>query len=145
MTASIKCENEGASTSSPFSRGEESQSFFWGYGHFFVFGGAAAVGAGLAVNVDQATRPTALTDLEAGLTVTVPVAVYLITVWALHIKHKKPGILRDVAAPTAAILILGTSWTSEPVLATGAVFAALIIGSVVFKLGSDQAREAARR
>ena len=30
---------------SAFSRGDESQSFIWGYGHFFVFGGAAAVGA----------------------------------------------------------------------------------------------------
>jgi low temperature requirement protein LtrA len=119
-----------------FSRGDESQSFIWGYGHYFVFGGAAAVGAGLAVNVDQATRSTALTDLEAGLTVTVPVALYLITVWALHFKYKKPSLLRDVAAPTAAVLILGASWTSEPVLATGAVLAALITASVAFRDGS---------
>jgi low temperature requirement protein LtrA len=120
-----------------FSRRAESQSFIWGYGHFFVFGGAAAVGAGLAVNVDQATRPTALTDVEAALTVTVPVALYLITVWALHFKYKKPSLLRDVAAPAAAVLILGTSWTSEPVLATGAILAALVAASVAFHVSAS--------
>jgi low temperature requirement protein LtrA len=119
-----------------FSRREESQSFIWGYGHYFVFGSAAAVGAGLAVNVDQATRRTALTDVEAALTVTVPVAVYLITVWALHFRYKKPGLLRDIGAPTGAILVLGTSWTGEPVLATGVLLAALVGTSVAFGLGS---------
>jgi low temperature requirement protein LtrA len=119
-----------------FNDRRKSQSFIWGYGHYFVFGGAAAVGAGIAVNVDQVTGPTKLTDLEAGLTVTVPVVVYLITVWVLHIKYKKPGLLRDFGAPTAAALILATSWTSEPVLATGAILAALVIVSVTFNLGT---------
>jgi hypothetical protein len=113
------------------SRREGSLSFIWGYGHYFVFGGAAAVGAGLAVNVDQATRNTALTDVEAALTVTVPVAVYLITVWALHFRYKKPGLLRDIGAPIGAALVLGTSWTSEPVLATGVILTGLVAASVV--------------
>ena len=112
-------------------RREGSLSFIWGYGHYFVFGGAAAVGAGLAVNVDQATRHTALTDVEAALTVTVPVVVYLVTVWALHFRYKKPGLLRDIGAPIGAVLVLGTSWTSEPVLATGVILAALVAASVV--------------
>ena len=120
-----------------FARHEESQSIIWAYGHYFVFGGAAAVGAGLAVNVDQVTPPTALTDLEAAFTVTVPVAVYLITVWALHFKYKRPSLLRDIGAPIATVVVLGTSWTSEPVLATGAVLAALVIASVAFKVGSS--------
>ncbi len=119
-----------------FSRGEETQSLIWAYGHYFVFGGAAAVGAGLAVNVDQATRHTSLTDVEAGLTVTVPVVVYLLTVWAIHFRYKKPGLIRDIAAPAAAVLILGTSWTSEPVFATGVILAALVILSLAFSLRS---------
>jgi low temperature requirement protein LtrA len=119
-----------------FSSGDESQSIIWAYGHFFIFGGAAAVGAGIAVNVDQATGHTALTNVEAGLTVTVPVAVYLITVWAIHFRYKNPGLMRDIAAPIAAFLILLSSWTSEPVLATGIVLAALLGASVAFSHGS---------
>ena len=88
-----------------------------------------SVGAGIAVNVDQVTGPTKLTDLEAGLTVTVPVAIYMITVWLLHIKYKKPGLLRDFGGPTATVLVLATSWTSEPVQATGAILAALVTES----------------
>lgn len=84
------------------------------------------------MNVDQSTRQTALTDVEAGSTVTVPVAVYLITVWAIHFRYKKPGLIRDIAAPLATALILGTSWTSEPVLATGVILAALVTLSVAF-------------
>ena len=34
------------------------ESFRWGYGHYVVFASAAAVGAGLATAVDQATDPT---------------------------------------------------------------------------------------
>lgn len=43
------------------------------------------------------TGPTKLTDLEAGLTVTVPVAVYLITVWALHIKYRSQAFFATKA------------------------------------------------
>ena len=50
-------------------------AFMWGYGHYFVFAAAAAVGAGLAVAVDQATGHSDLTDSQAGLAVTVPVSV----------------------------------------------------------------------
>ena len=32
------------------------KAIVWGYGHYFVFASAAAVGAGLAVAVDQATH-----------------------------------------------------------------------------------------
>ena len=32
------------------------QAMFWGYGHYFIFASAAAVGAGLAAGVDQATH-----------------------------------------------------------------------------------------
>ena len=41
----------------------------WGYGHYFVFGAAAAMGAGLVVAVDQATDHSDLTDVQAGVRV----------------------------------------------------------------------------
>ncbi len=39
--------------------------FAWGYGHYFVFGAAAAMGAGLVVAVDQVNRPLR-SDRRAG-------------------------------------------------------------------------------
>ncbi len=107
-----------------------SGAFAWGYGHYLVFAGAAAVGAGLAAAVDQATHHSLLTDLETGFAVTVPVAVYLVTVWALHVRSKRPGWHRRFAVPVAVVLILGASATPEPVLVTGLLLATLVALSV---------------
>ena len=87
-------------------------------------------GAGLAVAVDQATHHSELTDLQAGFAITVPVAVYLLAVWALHVRHKRPGWHRTVRRPVAAVLILAASATPEPVLVTGVLLVALVGVSV---------------
>src|SRR5207244_1030581 len=61
-------------------------AFSWGYGHYVVFGAAAAVGAGLAVGVDQIAHHSQLSDLAAAFAVTGPVAAYVVTVWLLHVR-----------------------------------------------------------
>jgi low temperature requirement protein LtrA len=106
-------------------------AFLWGYGHYFVFTTAAAVGAGLAVAVDQATHHSKLTDTEAGFAITVPVSVFLLAVWALHYATKTPGPMRTYAVPIGVALILASGFTSQPVLATGIVLAALIAAAVI--------------
>ena len=109
-----------------FANHEGSQSFVWGYGHFFVFASAAATGVGLAVAADRATGRAELTSLQAALTLTVPVAAYVLTIWALHASSKPPGPLRTYAPPLATALVVATSWTPEPVLATALVLACLL-------------------
>jgi low temperature requirement protein LtrA len=100
-------------------------AFTWGYGHYAVFSGAAAAGAGLAVAVDQATGHSRLTDLQAGFALSVPVTIYVLAVWGLHFRHKAPSGLHTYGVPVAAAVILGSSATPEPVLGTGAVLAVL--------------------
>ena len=60
------------------------KAFIWGYGHYFVFASAAAVGAGLAVAVDAATHHAKIGPVGAGVAVAVPVATYLVCLWVLH-------------------------------------------------------------
>jgi low temperature requirement protein LtrA len=50
-------------------------AFFWGYGHFPVFAGLAAFGAGIHVAVDAAAGSEHVTDRVAALAATVPLAV----------------------------------------------------------------------
>jgi low temperature requirement protein LtrA len=102
-------------------------AFAWGYGHYFVFLSAAGVGAGLAVAVDQATHHSQLTDLEAALAITGPVAAYLVTVWILHARYKPSSVMRNYAVPVTAVLILLSSFSPEPVLITGGLVAALVL------------------
>ena len=106
-------------------------AFIWGYGHYVVFLSAAAVGAGLAVAVDQAVHQTELTNRQAALAVTVPVAAYLLTVWGLHVRHKPRSWMRNYAVPITVALILASSFTSEAVLTTGGLLAALVTINVL--------------
>lgn len=59
--------------------------FLWGYGHLPIWAAAAAVGAGLAVAIEQeAGAEAVLGAVAAGYAVTVPVAIYVSGSWMLH-------------------------------------------------------------
>jgi low temperature requirement protein LtrA len=114
-----------------FTARDEAQSFIWGYGHYFIFASAAAVGVGLAVAVDQAVGHSTLTDLEAALVLTCSVALYLVTIWVLHWRHKAPGPFRVLACPITAAVVLATSWSGEPVLLSGLALVGLVAASLI--------------
>ncbi|MET8980543.1 low temperature requirement protein A [Streptomyces sp. NPDC004539] len=82
------------------------QAFLWGYGHYLVFASAAAIGAGLEVAVEEAVGKAHISATAAGAAVTVPVALYLLTVWALHSRHFKVGLVQQAVLPGAAVLVL---------------------------------------
>jgi low temperature requirement protein LtrA len=105
-------------------------AFVWGYGHFVVFASVAAVGAGLAVEIDQITHSSKLTNLESGFAVTVPVVLYLLVIWGLHAPYKSPSRLRTFAVPLAAMFILASSVSHQATLATGVLLALLVAVSV---------------
>jgi low temperature requirement protein LtrA len=107
-----------------------SGAFVWGYGHYFVFAAAAAVGTGLGVAIDHVTGGSRLDGTETGLALTVPVAIYLLVVWGLHAPQKPPSRLRTFGVPLACVAILGSTFSGEPVLATGLVLALLVGVSV---------------
>jgi low temperature requirement protein LtrA len=113
-----------------FSALDERLSFIWGYGHYLVFASAAAVGVGLAVAVDQAVGRSRLTGLEAALVLTVPVALFLLTVWMLHWRDKPPGPFRTLSCPITVAIVLASSWTPEPVLVSGLAVAGLVAASL---------------
>jgi low temperature requirement protein LtrA len=67
-------------------------TFVWGYGHLPIWAATAAVGAGLAVAVDQATGHAEIGVFGAGAAVAWPVAVFLVGVWVLEVwRHPIPS------------------------------------------------------
>jgi low temperature requirement protein LtrA len=114
-----------------FTDGSLRGAFLWGYGHYVVFSSAAAAGAGLAVAVDQATSHSRLSDTQAGFAITVPVCVFLLATWTLHYATKASGPMKTYAVPIGVALILGSSFTPEPVLGTGLILALLIAAAVI--------------
>jgi low temperature requirement protein LtrA len=105
------------------------RAFIWGYGHYFVFAAAAAVGAGLGVAVDHAGAHATIDSLSAGLAVTIPVALFILCLWVLldrpEYRHAR------VLGPLTAAVVLGTSFTPQPVLWTGVTLAALVTVKLV--------------
>jgi low temperature requirement protein LtrA len=99
-------------------------AFLWGYGHYFVFAAVAAIGAGIAVAVDQATGHSSISRAAAGAAVAVPTAIYLGMLWFLHARGERSFSTR-VMAPLTTAMILLTPFTPQPVLATGLLVALL--------------------
>ena len=100
------------------------KAFIWGYGHYFVFASAAAVGAGLAVAVDAATHTAKVGPVGAGVAVAVPVATYLVCLWVLH---NRPAYRPTRSyGPIAAVLILLTPFTGHAVPLIGLILATLV-------------------
>jgi low temperature requirement protein LtrA len=106
-------------------------AYVWGYGHYLVFASAAAVGAGLAVNVDFLTDHAAIGARAAGAAFTIPVALFLLAVWALQVRPHHLGRWHGALVPTTAVLVLASTLSAEPVLLTGILAAAMIAVSLV--------------
>jgi low temperature requirement protein LtrA len=101
----------------------------WGYGHYVIFAAAAAVGAGLAVAVDQAAHHTKIGPTGAGAAVAIPVAVFLVCLWFLH---DRPAYRQTrLLGPIAAVLVLLTPWTGHAVPLTGAILTLLVGAKLV--------------
>jgi hypothetical protein len=79
----------------------------------------------LAVAVDFATGHAEIGELGAGAAVAVPVAGYLLGVWALHARKGEEGPTR-LAVPAVALLVLLTPLTGHAVPVTGVLLAALL-------------------
>ncbi|WP_282693123.1 low temperature requirement protein A [Streptomyces sp. CC208A] len=103
------------------------QGFLWGYGHYVIFASAAAIGAGLEIAVEQAVGEAHISTLAASAAVTVPTAVFLLSVWLLHARHFKVGLAQQAVLPGSAAAILLCSFAgSWAVLAAGLVAAATV-------------------
>lgn len=107
------------------------RAFAWGYGHYFVWGSAAAVGAGLSIAIDHAAGHGDISDSAAGAAVAIPVAIYLVALWALHYVPRRETGSTAWKAPVAAALILATPLTGQGVLLTGMILAALLTTKLV--------------
>lgn len=107
------------------------QAFLWGYGHYVILGSAAAIGAGIEVAVEQAVGKAHISTLAASAAVTVPTALYLFTVWALHSRYYKVGTAQQLVLPVATLAVLASTFAGRwAVLVAGLVTAAAVATGV---------------
>ncbi|GGS05772.1 membrane protein [Streptomyces aureoverticillatus] len=107
------------------------QAFLWGYGHYLIFASAAAIGAGIEVAVEQAVGKAHISETAASAAVTIPGAVYLFTVWALHSRFFKVGLAQQLVLPVTALAVLACTFAGRwAVLAAGIVAALAVVTGV---------------
>jgi low temperature requirement protein LtrA len=105
--------------------------FVWGQGHYVIFGSAAAVGAGLELVIDYDTHASHLGAAGTALALTVPIALYLLSVWLLHIGPRNECRPIAIGFPAAAVLVVAMSFTPLPVHLAAVVVAALVATTVI--------------
>ena len=101
------------------------RAFVWGYAHYFVFGAAAAVGAGFSVVSEAVTGHAAIGVGSATWAVAIPVAIYVLCLRFLMDRgHGKP--LASAPGPIVAIVVLLTPLVLGGVLTMGLVLVAYV-------------------
>jgi low temperature requirement protein LtrA len=102
------------------------RAFVWGYGHYFVYAAAAAVGAGLAVTIDVVTEHAAAGARAAGFAVAIPVAIYLLTLWVLHHRPRHDSATPEALTPITIVVVLLAPLTPYAVPLIGLILAAVL-------------------
>jgi len=81
------------------------RAFTWGYGHVFFFGAAAALGAGIAAELDLAAHHSKVGHAVTAWYIGLPLAVALVTLWAIRDRFHPLG-LRTYSLPVMAVFFI---------------------------------------
>jgi low temperature requirement protein LtrA len=114
-------------------------SYFWGYGHYFLFLGIAGIGAGLEVVVKVAGHEPEIGLVAVGYTLAVPTALVFVMLYVVHrpFRHADavPGRVLLAAAAVALLIPLagpaiGVAWMTVGMALVGAlaIAATIVIG-----------------
>ncbi len=115
--------------------GSESKSFIWGYGHYFVYVFATAVGALISVNVDVLTQHADIDADIATLGLAIAISGYLLSVWVCHdLLLDKKGI-KKYELLILTVLVMATAIFLKSIILIGLIFVLLNITRLVRRHG----------
>lgn len=106
---------------------EKKHTMLWADGHFALFASAAAAGAGFAVMVELATHHTTISQQAASLSVAIPVAIYVFTLWLIRDRFWLNGLGKWLMPAASVLLVLAGVFPFQPLLVITIILAALTI------------------
>lgn len=86
--------------------------YVWGFGHYVIFGSAAAVGAGLSARIAYYGHHAEVSDLVSSAFVTGPVAAALAALWLVNVRLHDSTI--RTAGPFAVAILATVAVTFVP-------------------------------
>lgn len=108
-------------------------AYVWSYLHLIMFASVAAVGAGLALVIEEAAHHGEVSATTAAAAVTVPYALFLLSLWGMYVRRDEAAVRRfgvPVMVAVVGALTLATRAGMTPgtvVLAVGLTAAALVV------------------
>ena len=113
--------------------------FTFGYFHYVLFAAVGAVSAGVEVEIDDVAGVAHISGAAAGLALTLPLAIFLVTVWAVLLRHAVSVVASAIVLVAAVLVALGG------LLPIGEyVLAAVLMAGVVVAIEVDAARRSRR-
>lgn len=106
-------------------------SYFWGYGHYFLFAAIAAMGAGLEVAVESAGHHPRIGVIAVAMAVAIPVAAAFLLLYLLHRPLLERSAIPGRLLIPAAVLALVTPWAAPAIGVVGDVVALALLGALV--------------
>lgn len=100
-------------------------SIGYAYGHYFVFAAAAAFSAGIEVEIDVLTGKSELHEPWAAFTYTVPVAVFVFSVWLIAIRRHADAVV-NIVVPLGALLVLIDPLLPLPIAMTALIMIVIV-------------------
>jgi low temperature requirement protein LtrA len=86
--------------------------YVWGFGHYVIFGSAAAIGAGLAARIAFYGHHAEVSDTLSSAFVTGPVAAFLAALWLVSIRMHDRSV--RTVGPFALAVLLSVAATFVP-------------------------------
>ena len=113
--------------------------FVWGFGHYVIFGGAAAFGAGLAARVEYYEHHAKVSDIVSSAFVAVPVAAFLAASWYVCIRLHDATARTIIPFSAAIVVILALIWVPYTELWVGLVMTTLLAVELYLTRDADVA------
>ncbi|MDR6612738.1 low temperature requirement protein A [Leifsonia sp. 1010] len=126
-------------------RSRRNRSFYWGYGHYFVFASLAALGAGLEVAVQAGAAHSEASNTAVEYAMAVPVAVFLFMLYVLHAPLVSEVVIRPVKTFVAIALVLLLPLASPVIGLVGVTIGIALVAAALVAVTLFDRAVAARR
>jgi low temperature requirement protein LtrA len=113
-------------------------AFIWGYGHVFIFGALAALGAGIAAELDLSAHHSHTTQAEIAWWLGTPLAMFFLMMWVTRDRHFDLG-KRAYALPAMAVISFIVAWAGLPCWAFSLVALIALVWRVPIEEPVDEA------
>jgi low temperature requirement protein LtrA len=117
------------------------RSLRYGYSHYFVFAAAAAFSAGIEVQLDMLTHESHISPTAASLTVSIPIALFLLGIWWIAIRDNADRIVNAVM-PIGVALVLLDAFLPTSIAITALVMVAIVVVLVWRQPTGDEGADA---